>query len=162
MQHVACYKYTGVSVRLTTTDMSVFAKRSYFSLFSLFFLITNTTTDGLSEALFKVKTTIICFNLFFVHYLFFKVTTNISSSNFVGFTKKSLKAESILDCASRCVYWEQRSSYCNAFRCFQPTKFQTWKLSTLVCKLLTLTNFIDKLFLKTPKLCILDFSLSQF
>ena len=58
-----------------------------------------------------------------------KVTTNISSSNFVGFTKKSLKADSILDCASRCVYWEQKSSYCNAFRYF---------------KLLTLPCFIDK------------------
>ena len=48
---------------------------------------------------------------------FLKVTTNISSSNFVGFTTKNLKAESLLDCASRCVFWEQRSSYCNAFRC---------------------------------------------
>ena len=51
-----------------------------------------------------------------------KVTTNISSSNFVGFTKKSLKADSILDCASRCVYWEQKSSDCNAFRYLQQTE----------------------------------------
>ena len=49
---------TGVSV-IHTTDMSAFTQSSSF-LLSLFFLITN-TTDGLSEALFKVKTTMICF-----------------------------------------------------------------------------------------------------
>ena len=68
---------------------------------------------------------------FFKKSWFSKVTTNISSSNFVGFTKKSLKAESILDCASRCVYWEQRSSYCNAFRLIK-SNFKLWNCQFLL------------------------------
>ena len=46
----------------------------------------------------------------------FRVTKNISTSSFSSYTKKSLKAESVLACASRCLYWQDRSSYCNAFR----------------------------------------------
>ena len=81
---------------------------------------------------------------------FSKVTTNISSSNFVGFTKKSLKADSILDCASRCVYWEQKSSYCNAFRYLKQTESLSWKLPTPVCNFWhCLLNW--EIFLKAPK-----------
>ena len=127
--HVAWYWYVVPTKRsvsyLTQTDMSALDQSS--SLLILFFLVTS-TTDGLSEALFKV---LICFDfcfLFFIKRWFSKVTTNISSSNFVGFTKKSSKADSILDCASRCVYWEQKSSYCNAFRWnFKPSEFQTFR-----------------------------------
>ena len=106
-----------VSVKLTT-DMSAlkaFAFAQTKPLFTIIlFIIAN--SEGLSEALFKVRNTFPIVFLNGVHD-FLKVTTNISSSNFVGFTTKNLKAESLLDCASRCVFWEERSSYCNAFRC---------------------------------------------
>jgi hypothetical protein len=46
----------------------------------------------------------------------FMKTQNISTSNFNYYTKKSLKATSLLDCASKCIYWEDQASKCNAFR----------------------------------------------
>ena len=101
-----------VSVKLTTDMSALKAFAQTKPLFTIIlFIIAN--SEGLSEALFKVRNTL---PIVFLND-FLKVTTNISSSNFVGFTTKNLKAESLLDCASRCVFWEERSSYCNAFRC---------------------------------------------
>ena len=106
-----------VSVKLTTDMSALKAFAQTKPLFTIIlFIIAN--SEGLSEALFKVRNTPF-FPIVFLNGVhdFLKVTTNISSSNFVGFTTKNLKAESLLDCASRCVFWEERSSYCNAFRC---------------------------------------------
>ena len=46
----------------------------------------------------------------------FTMTQNISEYQFNRVKKKTMKAASFIDCAGKCLYWENKYSYCNAFR----------------------------------------------
>ena len=48
--------------------------------------------------------------------MMFKTTQNISTYEFDRYLRKSMKAESILECANKCLYWQNQNNYCNAFR----------------------------------------------
>ena len=48
--------------------------------------------------------------------MLFQMTNNISDSQFLSYTKKDLKAFSFHDCARKCVHYENKNGYCNAFR----------------------------------------------
>ena len=48
--------------------------------------------------------------------MMFEATRNISGYEFARHTEKSIPATSVLECAGKCLYWQNQSNYCNTFR----------------------------------------------
>ena len=48
--------------------------------------------------------------------IIFEATKNIPGYEFDRHTEKSIPATFVLECAGKCLYWQNKYNYCNAFR----------------------------------------------